>query len=54
MVPARLLAGAPLTELLEGWVALDAIMAADIHARCASDGLDLLFNPLRCKAILRA
>jgi soluble P-type ATPase len=33
--------------------AVDAIMAADIHVRCALDGLNLLLNPLRTKATLR-
>jgi soluble P-type ATPase len=33
--------------------AVDAIMAADIHVRSALDGLNLLLNPLRCKATLR-
>jgi soluble P-type ATPase len=33
--------------------AVEAIMAADIHVRSALDGLNLLLNPLRCKATLR-
>ena len=33
--------------------AVDAIMAADIHVRSAVDGLDLLLNTKRLKAILR-
>ncbi len=33
--------------------AVDAITAADIHVQNATDGLDLLLNPKRCKATLR-
>ena len=33
--------------------AVDAMMAADIHVRSASDGLNLLLNQKRCKATLR-
>lgn len=33
--------------------AIDALMAANIHVRCSTDGLDLLLNPKRCKATLR-
>ncbi len=32
---------------------VDAMMAADIHVRSASDGLNLLLNQKRCKATLR-
>jgi soluble P-type ATPase len=33
--------------------AVDAILAADIHAVSSLDGLDLLLNTKRCKATLR-
>ena len=33
--------------------AVDAIMAANIHVRSSTDGLDLLLNPKRFKAALR-
>jgi soluble P-type ATPase len=33
--------------------AIDAIIAANIHVTRAKDGLDLLLNPIRCKATLR-
>ena len=32
----------------------DAILSADIHVTRSVDGLDLLLNPLRCKATLRS
>lgn len=34
--------------------AVEAMLAADIHVRSAIDGLDLLLNPVRVKATLRA
>lgn len=33
--------------------AVDAIRAADIHVNSAAAGLDLILNPIRCKATLR-
>jgi len=33
--------------------AVDALVSADVHVRCSSDGFDLLLNPKRLKATLR-
>jgi soluble P-type ATPase len=33
--------------------AVDALVSADVHVRCASDGFDLLLHPKRLKATLR-
>ena len=51
----RMLGAAALgVAVLEGeGAAVDALLAADIAVRSATDALDLLLNPKRCRATLR-